>query len=91
LIIERKNEFISNDFDEWQPAEHTEKYYLKVLKLQLEYVDNMWMFHNPVVKIQRIWRAVLGEGELEIKDKTITSQGKKTIVNETALKKPVAE
>jgi hypothetical protein len=64
---------------------------LKVLKLQLEYVDNMWMFHNPVVKIQRIWRAVLEERELEIKDKTISSQAKRTIVDQSSLKKPTIE
>ena len=32
---------------------------MKILELQLKYFDNVWVYHNPIIKIQRAWRKAI--------------------------------
>jgi hypothetical protein len=38
---------------------------LKVLNLHLNYINNLWVFHNPIVTIQRAWKRVLFRSKLD--------------------------
>ena len=42
--------------ENWKSTENSEAYYLKVLNMQLQYIDNLWAFNNPIIIIQRAWR-----------------------------------
>jgi len=45
--------------ENWKSTENSEAYYLKVLNMQLQYIDNIWAFSNPIVIIQRALRHFL--------------------------------
>ena len=38
---------------------------MKVLNLHLSYINNLWIFHNPIVIIQRAWRRLLFRNKLD--------------------------
>ncbi len=39
----------------------------------------MWMFNNPTVKIQRIWRAILDDREMQKTDKKVEVVSKSNV------------
>lgn len=45
--------------ENWKSTENSEAYYIKVLNMQLQYIDNIWAFNNPIVIIQRALRHFL--------------------------------
>ena len=57
MIPDRPAVFLSAQdtiaLEQWKSTENSEAYYLRVLSLQLQLIDNQWTFSNPIVIIQR--------------------------------------
>jgi Leucine-rich repeat (LRR) protein len=57
LMHDRPQIFADADMlENWKSTENSEAYYLRVLNVQLQYIDNLWAYHNPIVVIQRAWQ-----------------------------------
>ena len=41
----------------WKTSQNDESQYIKILEIQLKYFDNVWLFNNPIIQIQRYWKA----------------------------------
>lgn len=62
LLYERPMTFVDSElFENWKSTENSEAYYLKVLNMQLQFIDNVWTFNNPIIFIQRAWKHFLPE------------------------------
>ena len=60
LLFNRPLTFVDAElFENWKSTENSEAYYLKVLNMQLQFIDNVWTFKNPIIFIQRAWKHFL--------------------------------
>ena len=58
----------------WKAKENQESLYIKILELQMKYFDNVWVQHNPIIRIQRYWKKAYKE---KMKDRYLQKSGKK--------------
>ena len=59
IVWDRKNVYVEKGMTEWKSKENHETHYMKLLDFQIKYFDNVWLFNNPIVFIQREWRKAL--------------------------------
>ena len=41
----------------WKTSQNDESEYIRILEIQIKYFDNVWEFNNPIIRIQRYWKA----------------------------------
>lgn len=73
IVYPRHNMLVQHDvFENCNTSDNSEEYFLKILSLQLKYLDHVHAFNNPIIIIQRAYRLYAGR-----KNKKVPGENKK--------------